>query len=102
MLCCRFDVGKDHEGNRWGANVDSVGAHPVCQVLDYFHVSTYLFAVVKGLVQDFDELLQHVYHRRAVGVFECHLQNFVNCAVIHTFEITIAGLENTVGDVGTD
>ena len=42
VLCYRFDVGEEHEGNRWVANVDSISAHPVCPVLENFHVIAHL------------------------------------------------------------
>jgi hypothetical protein len=58
------------------------------------------FAEVKNEVKDFNELLQHVVHGRAVCIFEYRLNDLVNCVVIHAFTITIAGWENTVGDVG--
>ena len=79
-----------------GGNVNSVGAHPVCQVLDNFHVGGYLFTEVKGVCRTSMSCSSTSTMGGWLAFSNAACRTFCN----HAFEVTVAGLEHAVGDIG--
>jgi hypothetical protein len=96
----RLNVGQQRKRELWDTNDDTMCGH-LCHVQLYqLHIDADLLAKFKVVVNNLDQLLQHVVHGWLVGAIDGHFHHFVQCEFINVFVVAAIGrLEDGISDV---
>ncbi len=98
-----FDVGQQRERELWDTNDNTICGY-LCRVqLHQLHVDADLLAEVKAVVDNLQQLLQHVVCGWLVGAVDGQFYHFKQGEVVYAFVVTAVDcLEDGISDVASN
>jgi hypothetical protein len=95
-----LNIGQQCERELWDTNDDTISSHSCRVRLHQLHVDADLLAKVKVVVNNLEQLLQHVIRGWLIGTANGQFHHFVLCELFNTFVVNAIGCpEDGIGDV---